>query len=267
MIPWGTLIGLAGQAVSGIASAINNRRRQRAADNEAARQQAYYAAKAAEDPLALSENQRVLNQYDREAQRQVEAARNTAKITGATPEYSLAVQKGVAEGRANLMGNIAAGASQRADYYTHLGEQARHQKALDDQARRAERNTTYANLAANAAKAFGSIMDAYQPKQAPAAPKADAGQQQKNAAALATVTNRNAHKSERYSAAADLTDNPLEKNALQTTATTAQQAEKTVTAQPVATSPTNVRPADPEPDLSDFIAHYAWLQRQRGLMC
>lgn len=164
MFPWGAIIGLAGQAVSGIMSARNNRAQQQAADAEAARQQAAYEAKANEDPLARSENQRLLNQYDREAQRQVERARNMAVITGATPEQSAAVQKGVAEGRANLMGDMAAGASARKDRYEQMAENARHQKALDDQARLAARQETYANLAANAASAVGGIIDSYSAK-------------------------------------------------------------------------------------------------------
>lgn len=164
MFPWGAIIGLAGQAVSGIMSARNNRAQQQSADAEAARQQAAYEAKANEDPLARSENQRLLNQYDREAQRQVERARNMAVITGATPEQAAAVQKGVAEGRANLMGDMAAGASARKDRYEQMAENARHQKALDDQARLAARQETYANLAANAASAVGGIIDSYSAK-------------------------------------------------------------------------------------------------------
>ena len=167
MFPWGALVGLAGQAVSGIASAFNNRKMQQQADAEAARQKAYYEAKANENPLSRSENQHLLGQYDRDAQQQIENARGVAAITGATPEYGLAVQKGVAEGRANLMGQMAAGASARKDYFEQKGEEAAHQKALDDQARRAERNQTYANLAANAASAAGSIIDAYGAAKAP----------------------------------------------------------------------------------------------------
>ena len=161
MFPWGAIIGLAGQAISGIASARNNRLMQQQADAEAARQKAYYEAKANENPLSRSENQHLLGQYDRDAQQQIENARGVAAITGATPEYGLAVQKGVAEGRANLMGQMAAGASARKDYFEQKGEETAHQKALDDQARRAERNQTYANLASNAASAAGSIIDAY----------------------------------------------------------------------------------------------------------
>lgn len=164
MFPWGTIIGLAGQAFSGIMSIRNNRAQQQAADAEAARQQAAYEAKANEDPLARSENQRLLNQYDREAQRQVERARNMAVITGATPEQAAAVQKGVAEVRANLMGDMAAGASARKDRYEQMAENARHQKALDDQARLAARQETYANLVANAASAVGGIIDSYSAK-------------------------------------------------------------------------------------------------------
>lgn len=164
MFPWGAIIGLAGLGASSALSAINNKKQQQAADAEAARQKVYYDAKANENPLSRSEVQHVLGQYDRAAEKQIENARSVAAITGATPEFTTAVQKGVAEGRANLMGNVAAGASQRADYYNMLGEQAQHQKALDDQRRRYERNQTYAALAANAASAVGSIMDGYSAK-------------------------------------------------------------------------------------------------------
>ena len=175
MFPWGALIGLGGLAVSSALSTVNNRKQQQAADAEAARQKAYYDAKANENPLSRSEVQHVLGQYDRAAQQQIENARGVAAITGATPEFAAAVQKGVAEGRANLMGNVAAGASKRADYYNMLGEQARHQKALEDQQRRYERNQTYAALAANAASAVGSIMDGYSAQKAPAAKLPEAG--------------------------------------------------------------------------------------------
>lgn len=164
MFPWGTIVGLAGQAVSGIASAYNNKRTQQAADAESEYQQAYYNAKANEDPLARSENARLLNEYDRKAQQQVDNAQGIATITGATPEYMLGVQKGVADGRAKLMGTMAGEASERKDKYEDKAETARHQKVLDDQERRAARNTTYANLAANAASAAGAIIDSYQPK-------------------------------------------------------------------------------------------------------
>ena len=145
---------------------INNRNMQQSADSEAARQQAYYNAKANENPLSRSEVQYALGAYDRAAKQQIENARSVAAITGATPEFSTAVQKGIAEGRANMMGNVAARASQRADYYNQLGEQVRHQKTLDDQQRRYERNATYAALAGNASSAVGSIMDGYSAQKA-----------------------------------------------------------------------------------------------------
>ena len=168
MFPLGALIGLGGQLAGGVMSIINNRNIQKQADAEAARQQAHYAAKENENPLARSEVQHLLGQYDRASQQQIENAKGVAAITGATPEFTTAVQKGVAEGRANLMGDVAAGASKRADYYNQLGEQAKHQKAMEDQERRLARNQTYAALAANAASAVGSIMDGYSPKKAPA---------------------------------------------------------------------------------------------------
>ena len=161
VFPFGAIVALAGQAASGIMSARNNKGMQQTADAEAARQQAYYEAKANENPLSRSENARLLAQYDRKAQQQTDAARGVAAITGTTPEYTLGVQKAVAEGRADLMGGMAAEASERKDKYEDKAETARHKKVLDDQERRAARNTTYANLAANAASAAGSIMDSY----------------------------------------------------------------------------------------------------------
>lgn len=165
MFPWGAIIGLAGQAVSGALSITNNRRMQQEADAEAARRKAFYEAKANENPLSRSEVQHVLGQYDRSAQQQIENARSMAAIKGSTPEFAAAVQKGVAEGRANLMGQVAAGASRRADYYNMLGEQAQHQKAQEDMHRRMQRNSTYAALAGNAASAVGAIMDGYSAQQ------------------------------------------------------------------------------------------------------
>ena len=172
MFPWGAIIGLAGQAVSGALSTINNRSMQQEADAEAARRKAFYEAKANENPLSRSEVQHVLGQYDRSAQQQIENARSMAAIKGATPEFAAAVQKGVAEGRANLMGHAAADASKRADYYNMLGELAQHQKAQEDMQRRMQRNSTYAALAGNAASAVGAIMDGYSAKM----PKAEAAE-------------------------------------------------------------------------------------------
>ena len=170
--PWGAIVGLAGQAVSGIASAYNNKIMQQAADAETARQVASNEAKAYENPLYRSENQQALAQYDRTSKQQLENARGVATITGATPEYALGVQKGIADGRAELMGGIAAGASAQKDKYLDKAEKAKEQKFADDQERRLARNTTYANLAANAASAAGSIIDSYVTKPTPKAPAA-----------------------------------------------------------------------------------------------
>lgn len=170
--PWGAIVGLAGQAVSGIASAMNNRKMQQAADAETARQVASNEAKAYENPLSRSENQQAMAQYDRTSKQQLENARGVATITGATPEYALGVQKGIADGRAELMGGIAEGASAQKDKYLDKAEKAKEQKFADDQERRLARDTTYANLAANAASAAGSIIDSYATKYTPKAPAA-----------------------------------------------------------------------------------------------
>lgn len=179
MIGWGALVGLAGQAVSQWLSKKNNDEQQQMADAAAARQEAHYEAKAAENPLARSENQALLNQYDRSAKKQVETARNVAAITGATPEYSVAVQEGVAQGRADLMGQMAAGASRRADAYEQKAEAVRAGKEAADLERKAARQQTYANLINNAATAMGNIMDSYSAKgEQPLAPVAPVKPQQ-----------------------------------------------------------------------------------------
>lgn len=170
MFPWASLISLAGQGIGGIMSAMSARREKQAADAEAARQQAHYEAKANEDALSRSENRQLLSEYDRKAQKQVEAARNVAAVTGATPEYGLAVQKAVAEGRADLMGDIAAGDSARKDKYEQLAEGVRHDKAVADIQREAAKQESYANIIANSASAFGSMLGGYKagdPSKAP----------------------------------------------------------------------------------------------------
>lgn len=161
MIPIGTILSLAGTAASGLMSYFNNRRAKRNQDAEAARQQANYAARASENPLSRSDSQYAINQYDRASKRQLEQGRGIGKILGATQEYGLGIQKAIAEGRANLMGQIASGASERTDKYNELGEQSRQAAAAAEQQRLAARNQTFAALAANAANGIGSIVDAY----------------------------------------------------------------------------------------------------------
>lgn len=170
--PWGMIVGLAGQTVSGFASAINNRKMQQAADAETARQVASNEAKAYKNLLSRSENQQAMAQYDRTSKQQLENALGVATVSGATPEYALGVQKGIADGRAELMSGITAGASAQNDKYLDKAEKAKEQKFAADQERRLARNTTYANLAANAASAAGSIIDSYVTKPTPQAPAA-----------------------------------------------------------------------------------------------
>ena len=162
MIPLGTIVSLAGQAASGIMSVVNNKRVARKEDAEYARQQAEYAARENENPMSRSESRAALNAYDKSAEQQVETARNVSKITGATPEYSLAVQNAAQEGRGNVVSGIAEGASARADAARDAGERSRQEQAKAEIARMQARNETYANLAGNAANAFGGILDGYQ---------------------------------------------------------------------------------------------------------
>lgn len=162
MFPWSAIISLAGQAASGVMSAVNNDKMEQERRAEAARREAHYEAQAAENPLSRADNQALLNQYDRSARQQVETARNVGKITGATPEYGVAVQGKVAEGRANLMGQMSANNQARVDASRERAERARQAEADASIAAKAARNQTYANLAANAANAAGAIADAYQ---------------------------------------------------------------------------------------------------------
>ena len=186
MFPWASLISLAGQGIGGIMSAVSSRKEKQAADAEAARQQAYYEAEANEDALSRSENRQLLSEYDRKAQKQVETAKNVAAITGATPEYGLAVQKAVAEGRADLMGDISAGDSARKDKYEQLAEGVRHDKAVADIQREAAKQESYANIIANSASAFGSMLGGYKAQQASGEQPADLdGNARKNATSLA----------------------------------------------------------------------------------
>ena len=162
MIPLGTIVSLAGQAASGIMSVVNNKRVARKEDAEYARQQAEYAARENENPMSRSESRAALNAYDKSAEQQVETARNVSKITGATPEYSLGVQKAAQEGMGNVVSGIAAGASARADAARDAGERSRQAQAAAEIARMQARNETYANIASNAANAFGAILDGQQ---------------------------------------------------------------------------------------------------------
>lgn len=161
MFPWASLISLAGQGIGYALNAVNARKQEQAEKAEYARQIAAEEAKANEDILSRSENKQLLAEYDRKAKDQVETARNVAAITGATPEYSAAVQEAVAEGRADLMGNIAAGASERKDKSDAAIEKIRQNKAASDLARMEARNQSYANLIANSASAFGSLVGGY----------------------------------------------------------------------------------------------------------
>lgn len=160
----GSILGAAGSVASGIMSSINNKKALQAQQAEAARQQAYYETKANEDPLSKASSQRLLNEYDRKSQKQMQAAQGVAAITGATPEYTLAVQKGIAEGRADLMGNISASHEATAEKALEQAELSRQQAAKAEQERLAARNQTYANLAANAASAAGSMISGMQPR-------------------------------------------------------------------------------------------------------
>ena len=66
----------------------------------------------------------------------------------------------VTEGRAELMGGVAAKASERADKYNDAAEAVRENAEAAEQEYHQQRNEQYGNLAANAMTAFGSLIDA-----------------------------------------------------------------------------------------------------------
>lgn len=160
----GAILGAAGTAASGIMSAINNKKRIRSQEAESARRIASYESLANEDALSKASNQRLLNQYDRSSQDQLRKAQDVAAITGATPEYALGVQKGIAEGRADLMSSISANQELSAERALENAEKAYQDAALEKQKMYAERDMTYANLAANAANAASSIISGVTPR-------------------------------------------------------------------------------------------------------
>lgn len=157
----GALLSAAGTALSGYLSWRNNKKMQQQADENAAREQSYLQAKANENPLANSANQQVIGQYDRDAQRQLQNARAVAKITGATNEYGNAVQKGIAEGKADLLSNISAHQAEHANQYEQKAFEARQAKAAADQERMNARNETFASLATNAANTVSPWIATY----------------------------------------------------------------------------------------------------------
>lgn len=257
MALWGALLSLAGQGLAQGLSKINNDNADREREDYYETQSANIRAKKNENQLSRSDVRRVIGQYDREAQRQIENADNVAKITGATPEYSLAIQQGLAEGRADLMGNLQAGASERADKADAELKQIEAQQAAAQREYRAQRNEQFANLAGNAASTFGSMVDAaVGSSSAPQRKTATANSQNEEKKATGTAA---AKSSAQYYAAAQRTNNPYERNVLQQTGAAAKQQEQLATGTAVTTTPPI--DSDPEPDRSDFFAHAQWAAR------
>ena len=222
---WGTILSAAAQGAGYLMDYFRGKQQQQQADAAAARQEAHYTAKANENPLSRSENQYLLGQYDRDAQQQIENARGVAAITGATPEYGLAVQKAAANGRANLMGHMAAGASERADEYEQKAEDVRHAKEVADQERTAQQRASIATMVSNAAIPIGEFADSYLggAKKAPAA-SVGGGAFDPNKSKIATS------RAAQLRAGAEAATSPVEKQVLTDTADAAENAQKMATA-------------------------------------
>ena len=156
----GTILGAVGKAASDVMSIINNRKQNQQLEAENARQQAYYDSKANEDALGKASVQQAMNQYDRKAEQQIANAQNVAAVTGATPEFALAVQKGVAQGRADVMGNALVNAEATQEKALDQSELVRQEAAKQKQAMLAEQNQSIANVAANAGNVATGLMNA-----------------------------------------------------------------------------------------------------------
>lgn len=156
----GAILGIVGKTASDVMGIINKRKQTQQLDAENARQQAYYDSKANEDALSKASTQQAMNQYDRKSEEQIANAQNVAAVTGATPEFTLAVQKGVAQGRADVMGNAQVNAEATQEKALDQSEQVRQEAAKQRQALLAEQNQSLANVAANAGNVATSLMNA-----------------------------------------------------------------------------------------------------------
>ena len=151
---WTMLLSLAGQAASGIMSALNNRRTEQAEESESARQRAYFEGRANENPMERSDNAAILGTLDRKLRSQNETAAAKNKVLGGTPEMDVATKKATANAYADAVSSIAANASKNRDTAMDNLEKSRETDAENRIKRMDARNQTYANLAANAANAF-----------------------------------------------------------------------------------------------------------------
>lgn len=164
MFPWAAIVGLAGQAASGILSANANRKAQQRADEEYARQKAFYETQMYQDPLQRSENQALLGALKRQLDEQNEQAVAVSKITGATPEMQVAMNQNAANAYGNAVGNMMAGESARREEYAEKLNKAYNDKANADIARWNDRQQSFANIASNAANMFTTLLSGYKGK-------------------------------------------------------------------------------------------------------
>ena len=142
-------------------SGNSNRRAEQMQAAESLRRQERLKAEANQDPLSRSDNQAVIAAQKRANDAAVRQAQATSAITGATPEYLLAVQKQNAGALSDTYGDIAAGASSRRDRYNEMLEQAYQDDANQRIANEQARQQTYANIITNATKMGEAITNGY----------------------------------------------------------------------------------------------------------
>lgn len=151
-------MGLAGQAMSGIVSARNNAQQKQARNEYEAKRQAEIEAEMHSNPLARSENRHALNEMRKATEKATERATNVNKITGATPEATIAQQELAMEAMGDVVGKIASGESDRQDKLIQERRNLDDAMYQDRVQERAARNETFANLASNAGNIVGSSL-------------------------------------------------------------------------------------------------------------
>lgn len=161
MFPWASIVGLAGQAVSSVLSAKANKEAENKENEDFARQKAFYETQLYQDPLQRSENQALLGELDRKLDKQVDVAKSTSKITGATPEAQLAMQQNALDVYGDAISGMASGESARRDALNKDINRLSSEKAKADIERINQKHQNYANIASAAASAFGSIQGGY----------------------------------------------------------------------------------------------------------
>lgn len=168
-------LGAAAGVAGNIIQAVNNRKQRKLDKEQNARDIAFYESKANENPLASAATRKLIAENNRQNQKQIANARGVAAITGATPEYTLAVQNSIAQNNANVMGGIVAANEARQERNEERAHEARQDAIKAKKEAIAANNAAWANVMSNAAKAATSAIAGMTARQAVTSTKAGTG--------------------------------------------------------------------------------------------